>query len=380
MNSEDTKMDFIDKLHLLSSQVQRQIEHIKTEEATKTALVMPFLNALGYNVFDPTEVSPEFTADVGTKKGEKVDYVILMEGKPIILIECKFCGSTLDKDQASQLYRYFSVTEAKFGILTNGLIYRFFSDLEEPNKMDAKPFFEFNLQEIKESAVEELKKFTKDSFNIDITSSAASELKYLGEIKRYLGEQILTPDQDFTYFLCSRTYTGKITQSVRERFTDLVKKAFSQFINDRINERLKLAMDQHTDKQSEGTSSAQIKVEQSFTEQSSDQSKIETTEEEIEAYHIVKALLRDVCNPSRIAIRDTQSYCGVLLDNNNRKSICRFYFNTANKYLAIIKEDKSEEKVKIEGLDDIYKYSDKLKTTLSFYDVSKSNKEEVTIS
>src|SRR4249919_1287459 len=129
-------MEFAEKMRELAARVPSQLEYIRTEEACKNALVMPFINALGYNVFDPREVTPELIADVGTKKGEKVDYAILKDGKPIILFECKGCDCNLETAQASQLCRYFSVTDARFGILTNGTIYRVFSDLEAPNKMD----------------------------------------------------------------------------------------------------------------------------------------------------------------------------------------------------------------------------------------------------
>ena len=104
---------------------------------------------------------------MGSKKGEKVDYAIMKEGKPIILIECKPCNCDLDKEHASQLSRYFTYTEARFGILTNGIIYRLFTDLEEPNIMDEKPFFEIDMSKIKDEQVKELKKFTKSSFDPD---------------------------------------------------------------------------------------------------------------------------------------------------------------------------------------------------------------------
>src|SRR3989304_10247913 len=148
-------MDFIDRVRELAARAEKLIPRVQTEEGTKNALVMPFINnVLEYNVFDPAEVMPEFTADVGTKKGEKVDYAVLKDNKPIILFECKCVGADLNKEQASQLYRYFSVTEARFGVLTDGIVYRFYSDLEQPNKMDAKPFFEFNLLAFEEPLVE----------------------------------------------------------------------------------------------------------------------------------------------------------------------------------------------------------------------------------
>ena len=123
----------------------------------------PFFRALGYDTTDPTEVVPEFTADIGTKRGEKVDFAIVKDKSPVMLFECKWCGTELSNEHTSQLYRYFGVTETRFGVLTNGIVYWFYSDLEQPNKMDSKPFLEFNMLDIKEPLVEELKKFTKSA-------------------------------------------------------------------------------------------------------------------------------------------------------------------------------------------------------------------------
>jgi len=358
-------MDFIDKVRELSARIPKQLDNIQTEEATKHAILMPFMAILGYNVFDPTEVTPELCADVGIKKGEKVDYAILRDGKPIILFECKHHSAELGKVHASQLYRYFTVTEARFGVLTNGLVYWFYTDLEAPNKMDAKPFFEFNLLDIKESAVEELKKFSKSSFDLDFILTTASELKYTREIKRLLLEQMHEPTDDFVRFFASKVYCGKVTQSVRELFFQLTKQAFKQVINDQINERLKSALatdNTIVDSTASDALSGAVSVNPSETTSST-----ETTEEEREGYYIVRAILREVALPKRIAMRDVQSYCGILLDDNNRKPICRFHFNSIQKYLTFFDTDK-EEKVSIEGLDDLYKYAERLKAAVAKYD------------
>jgi hypothetical protein len=352
-------MDFIDKIRELSVRISKQIENIQTEEATKHALIMPFMAALGYNVFDPTEVTPELCADVGVKKGEKVDYAILREGKPIILFECKHHAADLGKAHASQLYRYFGVTEARFGVLTNGLLYWFYTDLEAPNKMDEKPFFEFNMLDIKETAVEELKKFSKSSFDLEFILTTASELKYTREIKRILVEQMQEPTDDFVRFFASKVYGGKLTQTVREQFGQLTKHAFKQVINDQINERLKSALVTDATTASTDALSAAAPAEVSPD--------ISTTEEEWEGYHIVRAILREVTPPKRATIRDVQSYCGILLDDNNRKPICRLHFNAAQKYLSLFDTGK-EEKIPIEGLDDLYKYAARFKAAVTKYD------------
>ena len=232
-------MDFIDRIRDLAAQIPNQLNHIQTEEATKIALVMPFIRALEYNTADPTEVVPEFTADVGLKKGEKVDYAILKDKKPIIIFECKWSGSYLDQEHASQLSRYFNVTDARFGVLTNGIIYRFYSDLEQPNKMDLKPFLEFNMLDIKEPLVEELKKFMRSSFDLDVILTTASELKHTREIKRIVAEQWANPSDDLVRFFASQVYSGRMTQSVMTQFRDITRRALQQYVTDQFSDRLK---------------------------------------------------------------------------------------------------------------------------------------------
>lgn len=360
-------MDFSDQIKSLASRVPRLVENIKTEEAAKNALIMPFINALGYNVFDPAEVHPEFTADHGIKKGEKVDYAILRDGKPTILIECKGIDAELNKHHASQLYRYFSVTDVKVGVLTNGIIYRFYSDLETPNKMDDKPFLEINMLDLKDPLIEELKRFTKDAFNLDELLTAASELKYTREIKQILALELASPSKEFSKYFASKVYSGKFTQSTQEYFTGITKKAFTQFINERINERLKSAMaeDHLTPKPEEGTPQPQL--DEGGTDSKDD---IVTTEDEREAFFIVRAILYETVDPKRVVMRDVKRYCGILLDDNNRKPICRLYLNTKQKYLGLFDENRNEEKIPIEGLSEIFRHSDLLKRTVLSYDGS----------
>jgi hypothetical protein len=223
-------MDLVDQLAALASRSLKQVENLKTEEATKMALVAPFINALGYNVFDPTEVIPEFVADVGVKKGEKVDYAIMKDGKVILLFECKACGVNLDNVHREQLYRYFSVTEARIGILTDGIIYRFYTDLEEPNKMDEKPFLEFNLFDLDHSPVAELKKLTKSTFNLEEMLPAAWELKYIREFKRILANQLKLPDDAFVKVLARSAYSGTVSAKKLEQFRDITKQALKEFM------------------------------------------------------------------------------------------------------------------------------------------------------
>lgn len=362
-------MDFIDRVRELSTKIRQdrqKVRAIETEEATKNAFVMPFiLNVLEYNVFDPGEVVPEFTADVGVKKGEKVDYAVLKEGKPIILFECKKVGVELDKEPAEQLRRYFAVLEARFGVVTDGMVYRFYTDLEKPNIMDAKPFLEFNMLDYEESLVDELKKFSKTSFDIDTILDTANELKYTREIKRILGEQWVSPSDEFTRFFAKKVYRGKLTQGVRRQFTQFTVSALHQFVSERISDRLKSALAQ------EQTVGAPSRTQEASLAPAAiddvGEDDLTTTEEEFQAFYIVKAILREIVDAKRVAMRDQKSHFSVLLDNNNRKAICRLHFNSARKRLGLFDEQRREEFIQIDDVDDIYKYADRLKATATSY-------------
>lgn len=358
-------MDFIDRIRELAAKIPKQIEYIQTEEATKSALVMPFIQALGYNVFDPTEVVPEYIADVGVKKGEKVDYTILRDGKPIMLFECKFVKTDLQNTHMSQLYRYFSVTAARIAVLTNGITYRFYSDIEQPNKMDERPFLVFSMLDIQEGLVNELKKLGKDAFNLDEMLSRASDLKYTREIKRILDAELTTPTPEFIKFFASKVYSGRMTHNTLELFSDIVKRAYTQFINEKINERLQSAIS----KAEPASEPQEAEPEPEEAKELSREDRITTSNEELEAFYIVKGILHGVVELERIAHRDTISYFNVLLDDNNRKPICRFYFNNLeNKQLALFDKNKKDRKVPLNSLNDIYKYADDIKQTIGYYE------------
>ena len=348
-------MDFIDEARTRSRRFAKRIEYLETEEATKSALVLPFIQMLGYEIFDPTEVVPEFTADIGTKKGEKVDYALIQDGKPVILIECKRYGSNLEDVQMSQLLRYFTVTDARFGILTDGIVYRFFTDLDQPNVMDSKPFFEFNMLDFSESQIEELKRFTKSAFDLGEVVDAARELRYTSEIKRILAEELAGPSEDFVRFIVGRVYEGRVTQTVREQFGVLVQSAFAQFINDRISVRLKSALEREED----GTTSD----EESPPQQESEQPEFVATE--LEALQIVKAILRDVVDVHRIGLRSANRYCSVLLDDNNRQVICRLRLRTPHFKLGLLDEERREQRVPLADLDTLYAYADSLRAAIT---------------
>jgi predicted type IV restriction endonuclease len=342
-------MDFKDSVKQLGERVARLKDQIQTEEATKNAFVMPFIQTLGYDVFNPLEVVPEFTADIGIKQGEKVDYAILKNGKAQILIECKWWGANLDVHN-SQLFRYFHTSEAKFGLLTNGIQYRFYTDLKEVNKMDEKPFLEFDITNVKEQVINELKKFHKSYFDLNQIVSAASELKFSNDIRSIFANELNNPTPDFVKYFVNKVYEGRATERVMIQFTDLVKKTLNQYLSDLISERLKAALDKETEKEAE-----LAKLEEA--KKLEEANKTVTTDDEMEGFFIVKAILLAKIPSERIFYRDFQYFFSVLMDDTIRQTVCRLYLEDEKKYISFLDENKKESKYEISKLDDIYKYS-----------------------
>lgn len=334
---------------------------------------MPFIRILGYDVFNPNEVNPEFIADVGMKKGEKVDYAIMKDGEPVLLIECKPVNTNLSQVHGSQLFRYFSVTPAKVGILTNGRLYQFFTDLDAKNKMDDKPFLEIDLLDIKEPLIQELKKFTKQGLDLDKLDDTASQLKYTNEIKQIINSEFSKPSEDLVKFLAKQVYPKVLNQQAKEKFTKITKDALNQFLTDKINDRLQSAM------QPEVTAEKTIGSEGVSIEDTGIDEGIGTTEEEWEAYYIVKAILTEVIDPSRVAMRDAKTYCAILLDDNNRKPICRFYFGPKQKYVAVFDNEKrTENKIPIKESNELFKMADHFKKIVVM--MTEENKKKSKIS
>lgn len=370
-SSVGVKVEFHDKLAALATKVSNQSAAIGTEEATKNAFVMPFISSiLGYDVFDPLEVVPEFTADVGIKKGEKVDYAIMRDAEVQILIECKASTGAPKIEHASQLFRYFSTTNARIAALTNGVVWQFFTDLDAPNKMDAKPFLVLDLLDIDETLISEVQKLSKDSFDLDSIISAAEELKYVGALKREIAGQFREPSDEWIKFFTQRVYEGSYTARVREQFTSLVTKASRQFLTESVNDRLKTALGAGagvTITESADSAPAPVSSEPASQADLERDTEIETTLEELEGYQIVKAIACGETKPHRITHRDAKSYFAVLLDDNNRKPIARLHFNGRQKYLGLLDEQKAETRHPIDELDEIYEHADAIRAAVVRY-------------
>ena len=343
-----------ESLRSISERVKTHSSSMATEEALKTAVVLPFLRALGYDVFDPNEVIPEFTADAVGKKGEKVDYAVKIGGEIRILIECKPISTVLEKKHLDQLFRYFTVTSAKFAILTNGRTFNFYTDLEEPNKLDVRPFLIFDISDIQPGILTELRKFEKSAFDVTAILATAERLKYTSGIKQEISKLIEDPSEEFVRMLAKHVYEGQLRAPAREMLTGVVRTAFREVIMDSVKSRLSNALAE--------TEQVIEKIDEPVAEDP----EIVTTEEEREGYMIVKAIVRDTVAAKRVHMRDAKSYCAVLIDNNNRKPLVRLHFNRSVKYVGFF-DGENEERVIIESLDQIYEYSDRLRATAKKY-------------
>lgn len=338
----------------LSRKAGEHRSKLATEEAAKTAFVMPFIKALGYDLFDPEEVVPEFTADVGTKKGEKVDYAIFNEKSVQILIECKPADTELSVSHASQLFRYFTVTSARLAVLTNGIEYQFFADLEKPNIMDQKPFFVFKLESVKKSDIKTLASFSKGSFDIDKIVKDAGHLKQQSMVYRELQKELSDPSDEFVRLIGKRVHSGHLTSSVKDILKSFIASSFQSLVREGVSERLESALT--------ATNAAEEPDESAMPNEAGE---VETTEDEILGYNIIRAIGAEKVDIRRIVMRDSKSYCAILLDDNNRKTVARLWFNSSTtRYLGTFL-GKDETKVKVDGPTDIYKYREAILLQLS---------------
>jgi len=378
MELEQLKQN-IDQLKL---KMLKRIDHIDTEETTKMSLISPFIRALGYDTEDPTEVLAEYTADVGAKKGEKIDYAIKKNGRVAIIVEAKKLNTNIRNIHANQLDRYFNCLDCRFGILTNGVDYHFYADLDKANKMDKYPFFTFNMKDYDDKNISELQRFTNDSFNEDEIIGGADKLKYTRALKDYLVSNYSNGvDDELFKFLFSTVAESRVSNwsKAKIEYGEAVNEAIKQFVSDEIKAKLKSAFgDNAPETVSQQNLKAEVPVgtkEPVINDVTSDKNilfrddekGIITTVEEVEAYHIVKSILRGLVSLDKVIIRDTKAYCGVLFEDNNRKPIARFHFNTSQKYLTTFDSERKEIKHHINSVDDIYEFADEIKAVIPFY-------------
>ena len=347
-------MDTRSILSEISKRASDEAGRLQTEEATKNALIMPFIqNVLGFDVFNPAQVQPEFTADYSDRQGEKVDYALMQDDNPAILVECKKLTDGLDSRRTKQLGRYFHYTTAKVGILTNGVVYQFYTDLAETNKMDSEPFLTIDIRSVDERAIQHLTYFNRDSFDPAKAREQAVRLRQIAGIKTFIEKQFQDPDDEFVRMAARQVHQGRLGQQVVEHYSEMVKTASQEFLNDRLSDVMGFAREKLNRplEQDEEDSTATEGAERG----------IYTSVEEVEGYELVKVIVSGHIAPERVHMRDSKSYCRVLLDDNQRKPICRLYFNdTQKKSIVIVDRERTEQRYQIESVNDIGQYADQL--------------------
>ncbi|TVS27111.1 type I restriction enzyme HsdR N-terminal domain-containing protein [Corynebacterium sanguinis] len=342
----------------LSQKVKELKPIIETEEATKTAFIIPFIaNVLGYDVTDPREVIPEYTADVGTKKGEKVDFAIKSGDSFRFLIECKKVGAPLDLNHANQLVRYFNVTDTEFAILTNGEIYEFYTQLDRINRMDEKPFLTLDLSNIDARTFPHLEKVTKANFDAQTIMSMAGELRYVSELRKLVAKEFKDPSHDLVRLFATQVTSQRMTAQNLEKFSQLTHTAMTQYVRDEVNRRLRSAQDMEDPVETVDSEEHEVDKETLSSESS-----IVTTDEELQAYSIIRAICCSEVPASEISMRDAKSYCAILYQDNNRKPIARLQFDRTVPRIVIFAPDRTEEAFDLlNGVEEIYSHADKLR-------------------
>ena len=319
-------MGLFEDLRQLSEQVKKRQSHIHGEEATKQALVLPFLQVLGYDIYDPTEVRPEYVADFAKKKSngqfEKIDYALYVRGELGLFIECKSIDAKAE-DHDGQLARYFNSTESvRVGVLTNGIRYRFFTDLRAPNMMDAEPFLEFNILSVTERDADMLKPFTKDGFNSAAVQRYAEEVISMEKITSLVDELLRNPSEDFIRYILGtlNLVSGRITEKVVERFAPIVKKSIQSALLGMMTKSIQQeiappppAVAEHApplaDRGSISTDTGGSKDAGQTT--AKEGAGVVTTDEELEIFRIVSRLCEESSIKGSIKYKDTVSYFGI---------------------------------------------------------------------
>lgn len=335
-------MVFSDDIAKVAEKVRKQVDLVVGEQATKMGLIAPFFSALGYDVFDPTEVIPEYVASFATKKAgqfEKVDYAIAINGTIAMIVEAK-ARDKKPEAHDGQLSKYFNgLLATKVAIITNGIEYRFFTDLNHANVMDVEPFFSFNILNYDQKHIENLKLFHRDNFDSTTIKHHAEHMVYLKGMTQVVDSLLRSPSDEFIRFLITQLNTlapsyaveGQINKKVIEKFRLIVKKAIQGSLVDLMTQSISREMGQPGDLPAEqpvvSTGEDQSEPEQ---EQEED-AKVETTAEELEVFEKVKFIAaRSARSKIEVKYKDVMAYFGLNVGKTNWWFL-RFYLSPKRK-------------------------------------------------
>ena len=294
-------------------------------------------------------------ADIADRKGERVDYALQIDDTPVILIEAKVVGTPLDKVPA-QLARYFNVVQsARFGVYTDGIRYLFFSDLVQSNIMDTQPFLVLDLREaIDPSIAIEIQKFTKSDFDAARILLSASRLKYVNALHIELKREFESPSVSLTKLLMGYVLEGRQTATKVEEFQIYTREAISQLVKSLVRERL--------------TSALQTQNNVPEPEREPEEGDgIVTTQQEMDAWIIIRSMLRGIVGAERITMRDRKTVCLILLDDNGRKPIIRLWLDGNRYKIGIPQSNGSDDVHTIDSISALGDHRDAIREVTQSY-------------
>lgn len=310
--------EFISKIHKHAEHIKKVAEHCTTEETTKQALILPMLDILGFNAYDPTKVQAEYRAEYrGVKSTDRIDYALMLNGEPVAFIEAKSYGEELSNHEG-QLERYFnSATNVLIAAITNGVEWRFFTDLNEKNTMDEDPFLVVDFSKLEESQISRLYHFRRDGFKPDHLKEIAEESVYLNLFTDTIRNNLREPGIEFLRFIARQSEIRRqLNAGFLESIAPIVKRAVGSAISDMVVSGL--SAKQEPEKQEHI-----VEVDIYADQVDADNPKIITTYQERQIYDFTKSLLPEV--EDRLISRDTESYFTVLYDGKTNRWLFRYY-------------------------------------------------------
>ncbi|MBH8564300.1 restriction endonuclease subunit R [Nostoc sp. CENA67] len=312
-------MGFTEDIAKLSEHVRNKADKGLNEQATKMALILPFLKAIGYDVFDASEVMPEYVADFATKQPgplKKVDFALAINGNVVMLLEAKACGQKAEAHDGQLRYYFNSLVATKVGIVTNGIVYRFFTDLRAVHVMDNEPFFTFNILEYDSKDIDNLKFFHRDNFDVAAIVRHAEEMLYVNGMTQLVGNLLRSSSDEFIRFLVSELrasdpkyeFKGNISPAVINKFKPIVKKSIQGSLLELMTSSLNREMEQPVEVEVEQ------EIEEEEKQQEPQESRIVTTAEEITAFEKIKTITQASTSYNfEVKYKDTASYFGINL-------------------------------------------------------------------
>lgn len=325
-------MGYTEDVYRLASQVLERKQHCKgNEEATKHSLILPFFQMLGFDIYNPSVLRPEYKAGFASNK-EKIDYAIFQNDVPALFIEAKAYGEKLENYDA-QLAKYFnSTTNLKLAVITDGVRYKFFTDLKEPNIIDIDPFLEFDFESIGTEEIEILKRFQADKFNAQELVNHAENLVYLRALKKKVRAIFREPSDDFVRFMAGDVFPKKITANALERLTPLVKQALSSVLVEMVS----MGLSQEISKPEDTSIPTEVtEVVAPTSDAESKESKVVTTEEELAGFNLIYQLITEGSGEDqKVTYKDTASYFGIHVEKRTQW-FARLHFNGNQKFVVL---------------------------------------------